>query len=145
MPPLSRIMIRAALINGWLGMTLAALLLINKGLPGVLPGNLWRWLPVHMNMLLVGWMVQLAMGVAYWIMPRLHLSERGRVQFAIAAGILLNIGVWVHGLAILLRGWIGWQAAGLILETSAVATFIFHVYPRIKTFTPSPVSRSKDS
>ena len=51
-----------------LGMTVGALLLFHKGIP--LHPALWRWLPPHLEFLLVGWTLQLAMGVAFWILPR---------------------------------------------------------------------------
>jgi hypothetical protein len=93
MPRVSVWFVRAALVYLGAGFTLGALLLTEKGL-GFSPG-LWRWLPVHFELLLVGWFVQLVMGVAYWIFPRFGMSQaaRGREELAWLALALLNAGV----------------------------------------------------
>ena len=141
MPTLSRWMVRAALLNVWLGFSIAAAMLSWKGVPQLISASVWRWLPAHINLLLVGWMVQLAMGVAYWIMPRLPFSVnvRGRFAWALAAAILLNGGVWLHVGAIIASTWIDWQpgflylqATGLILQALATLAFVIHLIPRIR-------------
>lgn len=68
MPPLSQLMIRTALLHLGIGFTLGALALANKGIP-LLPW-LWTLRMPHVHLLLAGWMVQLACGVAFWILPR---------------------------------------------------------------------------
>jgi hypothetical protein len=45
-------------------------MLANEGLAFYPP--LVRVLPIHIEMLLVGWFFQLALGVAFWILPRLQ-------------------------------------------------------------------------
>ena len=60
MPRLSIWFIRSALIYLALGFTFGALLLANKGFP-IIP-EIWRLLPAHIELLLVGWTLQLAMG-----------------------------------------------------------------------------------
>jgi hypothetical protein len=93
MPRVSVWLIRAALLHLGAGFTLGALLLANKG-TGFAPG-IWRWLPLHFELLLVGWFVQLVMGVAYWIFPRFGMTPaaRGREGLAWAAFIAVNAGV----------------------------------------------------
>lgn len=59
-----------------LGFTLGLLLLVNKGVP--IHPALWRLLPAHAEFLLLGWTLQLALGVAYWILPRFG-TRRGAV------------------------------------------------------------------
>jgi len=63
MPRLSRWAIRAALLHLGLGFTLGAMILINKGL-GVWPA-VWRWLPAHIEFLLMGWTLQLVIGMGF--------------------------------------------------------------------------------
>ncbi|HLV45033.1 MAG TPA: hypothetical protein VKY39_08745, partial [Aggregatilineales bacterium] len=63
MPRLSVWMVRASLLYLGLGFTFGALMLANKGVP--LHPRLWALLPLHAEMLLVGWAIQLAMGVAF--------------------------------------------------------------------------------
>lgn len=129
MPRLSAWLVRAALLYLAAGFLLGALLLLNKGLP--VAAGLWRWLPVHIEFLLMGWTAQLALGVAYWILPRFH-SERRREGWAVLAGALLNAGVWLVSAAALL-GWGGpWLTAGRVLELSAVLAFGWHAWPRVK-------------
>src|ERR1041384_2259329 len=72
----------AALLYLGAGFTLGALLLVNKG-SGFAPG-LWRWLPVHFELLLIGWFVQLVMGVAYWIFPRFGMTRAARGRESLA-------------------------------------------------------------
>lgn len=129
MPRLSVWFIRCALINLALGFTFGALLLWNKGLP--IHPLIWRLLPAHIEFLLVGWLVQLAMGVSYWILPRFQ-AERGRAVFAWAALWLLNGGVWLAGLSPLASAGAAAVLAGRVAEAGAAAAFALHAWPRIK-------------
>jgi hypothetical protein len=52
----------------------------------------WRLFPLHQEALLVGWLLNLAMGTAYWILPRVQHS-RGPEAPVWAALALLNGGV----------------------------------------------------
>lgn len=92
MPKLSVWALRAALLYLLAGFTFGGLLLFHKGVP--LTGALWALLPAHIEFLLVGWTLQLILGVAYWILPR-HPQEpkRGDPRLAAAAFVLLNLGV----------------------------------------------------
>jgi len=48
----------------------------------------------HVEFLLIGWTVQLTMGVAFWILPRFEGgTSRGAVGYAWLAFVLLNAGV----------------------------------------------------
>lgn len=129
MPRLSAWYVRAALLYLGLGFTLGGLLLANKGLPQ--QPLLWRLLPAHIEFLLFGWTLQLAFGVAFWILPRWR-TQRGNVRPAWAALILLNGGIWL----VVMAGW--WNgpawalASGRLLEAGAVAAFAMHAWPRIK-------------
>jgi len=49
-----------------------------------------------MEFLLLGWMVQLAMGVAFWVLPRFGVGPpRGDVRLIWLAFFLLNGGIWL--------------------------------------------------
>jgi hypothetical protein len=128
-PQLSAWLIRAALLYLGTGFTAGMLMLWNKGVP--LSPGLWRLLPLHIEFLLLGWTLQLAMGVAYWILPR-FFQTRGNVPLAVAAGVLLNLGV----LAVGLGGWLGAPGAVILLgrlaELLAAAAFALHAWPRVK-------------
>ena len=128
MPRLSVWMVRASLVYLGVGFTLGALMLANKGVP--LHPALWALLPLHIEMLLVGWVVQLAMGVAFWILPRFR-GGRPRAGLVWLAFVLLNVGLLAAGSA----AWLGGRsaaAAGRALELGAVAAFAVHAWPRVK-------------
>lgn len=92
MPRLSCWFIRASLGYLLLGFTLGGLLLANKGLDFYPPT--WGSLPVHIEFLFLGWMVQVVLGVAYWILPRLAgRAPRGDERLAAVAFVLINLGI----------------------------------------------------
>ena len=129
MPRLSVWFVRAALSYLAIGFTLGALLLANKGVP--LHPLTWRLLPAHIEFLLFGWTVQLAFGVAFWILPRWQ-TQRGDVRPAWLAFACLNTGIWL----VVLASWLAtpaWVlAVGRILQVVAMAAFARHAWPRVK-------------
>jgi hypothetical protein len=129
MPRLSQWFIRTALVNLFLGFSIGALLLAHKGVP-YWPA-LWRLLPVHVELLLIGWTAQLALGVAFWILPRFwRQPARGNERAAWVAFILLNGGVGLVSLG----AWQGVAAAifwGRMAEVGAAVAFAAAVWPRI--------------
>jgi hypothetical protein len=132
MPRLTVWFIRSALIHLALGFTFGGLILWNKGIP--LHPPLWRLLPAHIEFLLFGWTAQLAMGVAFWILPRFRTS-RGRTAPAWLALGLLHVGVWLVAIApfLPLSSWM--TLAGRLAEAGAAAAFASHAWPRIKPLT----------
>lgn len=130
MPALSRYFIWASLIYLVLGFTLGGLLLANKGI-SFYPAT-WRSLPSHIEFLFLGWMLQLVLGVAFWILPRLAGSRpRGSQRLAWLAFFLINVGIWlVVAQQIFLDQ--GPSLAGRLLEAFGAALFMVAVWPRIK-------------
>lgn len=129
MPPLSRWYVRSALIHWGLGTTLGALLLAHKGVPWA--DWLWRLLPAHQEFLLVGWVVQIGLGMALWIAPRYWGEARqqtgGRGLWALVA---LNAGVWLTAVGPLTP--VAWLTlGGRLLETAAVILGLSVLWPRI--------------
>jgi hypothetical protein len=128
-PRLSCWFVRAALIYLALGFTLGSLLLFHKGVP--LHPLVWRLLPAHIEFLLLGWTAQLALGVAFWILPRFG-GSRGDERPAWAAFVLINAGVWLAGAGA------GLAAPGVIpflgraAEVGAAVAFAVHAWPRIR-------------
>lgn len=129
MPRLSCWFIRAALIYLAVGFTFGALLLFNKGVP--LAPILWRLLPAHIEFLLLGWTGQLAIGVAFWILPRFG-AERGRPGAAYLAFFLLNIGVLLASIGPLLAVTPLLLALGRLAEVGSAVALAVHAWPRIK-------------
>lgn len=130
MPRLSRWLVRAALVYLLLGVTIGALLLTHKGLS--LDPALWRWLPAHIEFLLVGWIVQFTMGVAFWIFPRFwERPRRPRESHVRIAFVSLNLGIWlvVAGTSLGLSR--NLLFLGRLLELVAVAAAGRSFWPRV--------------
>lgn len=88
----SRLLIRSALIYLVVGSFLGMLLLINKAWN--LEADIWMLLPAHIELMLFGWVIQLTLGVAYWILPRyLQGPNRGSEKKAYMMVAFLNIGI----------------------------------------------------
>ncbi|HKV70288.1 MAG TPA: hypothetical protein VJN62_03530 [Gemmatimonadales bacterium] len=123
MPRVSVWLVRAALVYLLLGFTLGAVMLAGKGLGH----SAWiaAWIPVHVELVLVGWTLQLAMGVALWILPRFGAFGPARqVAWAWAAGGLLNTGVVLVV--------IGAPFPGRVLELGAAVAFGLSVWTRVR-------------
>lgn len=134
MPAASVWLIRAAFLHFVSGALLGAIYLAWKA-------EGWMvWVvshrSVHVEQMLVGWMVQLVIGVAFWILPR---TERADIAGAgpliwVVFG-LLNVGVIAAALgsapgyppALLL--------AGRVLEAAAAGLFAFHAWHRQRPYT----------
>jgi hypothetical protein len=146
MPRVSIFIIRTALIQLALGATLGGLLLAEKGLH-VAPW-LWTLRQGHIQMMLIGWTVQLACGVAIWILPRFDArGARGKLGLVWLGYGALNSGV---ALALIdqplrrLGGYSGldWMLplAGLLYVVAAVA-LVGHLWRRVlpfRNFAPRP-------
>lgn len=130
MPRLSRWFVRSALGYLLLGFTLGALMLGNKGIP--LSPALWRLLPAHMEFLLIGWVMQLALGIAFWMLPRfLGGAPRGSETGARAAFVLLNLGIWLVALGTVFAAPAVVRFVGRAAEVAAALAFGLHIWPRI--------------
>lgn len=129
MPRLSACFVRASLTYLLLGFTIGGLLLANKGI--MISPAIWVLLPIHIEFALVGWMIQLAMGVAFWILPRFSTgSPRGNEQLSWLAFLLVNTGILLVVLPIPGTQWPA--LAGRLLETLAVVAFVGGNWKRIK-------------
>ena len=131
MPRLSCWFVRAALAYLATGFTLGALLLANKGL-GWAP-QLWRFLPVHMELLLMGWLVQLAMGMAFWILPRFPQgATRGNETLIWLAFVLINLGIgWVVAETIFSVQ--GLVFVGRVAEIGGILLFLLGSWRRVRS------------
>jgi hypothetical protein len=131
-PRLSVWCVRAALAYLGLGFTFGALILFHKGVP--LHPQLWRLLPAHFEFLVVGWTMNLALGVAYWILPRfVHGAPRGNPLIAWAAAGLLNAGVLAASAAVV-PGLASAPIVGRVLQLLAAVLFAVHLWPRVRAF-----------
>lgn len=134
MPRLSCWLVRASLGYLLAGFTLGALILAQKGLP--LAPLAWRLFPAHLEFLLGGWTVQLAMGVAFWILPRFAGGvSRGNEAAAWWAFGLLNAGVLLAGLGPVLGAPGSLVLAGRAAEAAAAVAFAVHAWRRVRAAT----------
>jgi len=131
MPRLSRWFVRASLVYFVAGFTLGAVMLTGKA---VTWPQMSRWLMApHIEFLLIGWTVQLTMGVAFWILPRFEGGKsRGMVGAAWLAFALLNLGVLLTASEPFVHGAGFTRLSGRAAEAGAVVAFCLHAWPRIR-------------
>jgi len=122
MPSLSVWSVRASLTWLAVGALMGALILARVPLGHPEWG---AWIPAHAEIMLMGWMVQLAFGVAHWILPRQPTAEgRGLLAPVVAVVVLLNVGV-----VLVVTGHL---MVGRTLETVAALGFALQGIPRIR-------------
>jgi hypothetical protein len=130
MPKLSVWMIRTALVYLGIGILFGALLLANKGVP--YEPQVWRLLNPHIEFLIFGWMIQLAMGVAFWTLPRFSNEHRyGKTHLGWMSYVLLNGGTIITAASY----WLNASAAilvGNLLTLAAVFVYTLLIWPRVK-------------
>ncbi len=133
MPRMSVWLIRAALLHFLSGALMGSAYLCFKA------EGWFAWsvshLPVHVEVMLVGWMVQLVIGVAYWILPRPADEPRDAhapVMWAVFG--LINAGVLIAALGgdPLFPAWTG--LAGRVMEVAAAALFALHAWNRQRPY-----------
>ena len=132
MPAISVWFIRCSLAYLGVGFTIGSVILFNKAVP-VIP-SAWNFLPMHIEFLLLGFVLQLTMGVAFWIFPRLQtLTDRGHEKKAAWAFVFLNVGIWICAVSpFILVSYLPF--IGRIFQTVAVILFILNLWPRVYAF-----------
>lgn len=134
MPRVTVWIVRTAFLHLGIGITLGSYMLAAKGASFDLLAL--RWLPLHIEMLLFGWMLQLAIGVALWITPRFMKEPRyGNMPLAWLAYGSLNLGIGM----VLFGYWRTPQDFNLILlgrlmEFAALIFMFMLLWPRIKAY-----------
>lgn len=132
------VMVKASLAWMLAGFVLGGLMMVDR----VTPGDWRSWLqPTHGHMLFVGWFVQFAIGIAYWLLPRKRRPELPvgyRETLAFAGWAMLNAGLLLRVIGepmertgndgTLSITILGFSAA---LQVAAVIVFISQLWPRI--------------
>jgi hypothetical protein len=137
MPPITRLFIKTSLLYlvaaffAGLGLALRPLLdlpVIARGLS-----------PVYFHLFMVGWVMQLMVGVAYWMFPKWSKARpRGHDGLALATFWLLNTGLLVRVVAEpaqTVSAWPGWGwliVAAATLQWLAGLAFVANTWPRVK-------------
>ena len=130
MPKLSVVAVRLAFVYLAGGSTIGAVLMSRQALS--LPPAVQMFRPLHIELLLIGWLVQLAVGVGFWILPRFG-RQRGNTSLAVSAIVLLNLGLWIVA-----GGQLYWSAGSILpavgrtFEAAGALLFGLHVWQRIK-------------
>jgi hypothetical protein len=138
MDRLSAVMLRTALVWLLAGFAAGAAMLTDRAVPGE-----WRlWLaPGHAHMLFVGWFLQFAIGVAYWLLPRRRTSEHPLgygERLAFLAVFALNLGLVLRIVAEPVERTGGGSdltlallAASALLQVTAAVIFVAQLWPRV--------------
>lgn len=150
MPAISRAFVKASLIYLGLGAVIGALLLINRW---VFLGSAIGSLRVsHTQFLIVGWLTQLIMGVAWWLLPPLAIgrppggpestrrgqAQRGSSPLFWATLILLNAGILFHSISAPLYSWTQIELFNTLASISdlfllaAAITFVVNLWARVR-------------
>jgi hypothetical protein len=140
MPPIARTFVKAAFLYFLVAFLLGALMMLDSWLP------FSRWLRVmymsQLHLLVVGWITQLAIGVAYWMFPRFLKDQDPRprgpdalawfVLISLNAGLLLRFAVEPF----YLMGGQTWLAALMalagVLQALAALGFAWIIWGRIR-------------
>lgn len=141
MPRLSYWIIRCALVYLVMGFSVGTWMLLAKAMGA--PEVVGRWRPIHAELLLMGWLIQLVVGVSYWILPRLdEQNRRGYEPFVWLAVLLLNMGIWLSCAGFWMgRPWL--LAIGHWLELSGLLLYALALLPRLRR--PLPIIIMKDA
>jgi hypothetical protein len=144
MPPIARAFVKAAFLYFVVAFVLSALMMLDRWL------SFSRWLRVvyvsQLHLLMVGWITQLAIGVAYWMFPRfLKVQDsrpRGSDTLAWAVFICLNVGLLLRFVfePFYLMGPESWLAALMVLsgvlQALAAVGFGLLIWGRIRAMEP---------
>ena len=140
MPPIARAFVKAAFLYFLLAFLLGALMMLDRWLA------FSRWLKVvymsQLHLLVVGWITQLAIGVAYWMFPRFWKEQdprpRGSDALAWLVFASLNAGLLLRFLLepFYLMGPQPWLAALMalagVLQALAAIGFAWIIWGRIR-------------
>lgn len=137
MPTLSRWCIRAALLYLIGGMAMGSWMLVSEAVRGYSPGGPWP--EIHAHILLVGFLLLMVFGVAFWMFPRVQ-GQRPRREWGWLAFALINAGLLLRVLAQPIAEGAGapvvWRVllgVAAVLPVLGVIAFGISVWPRVRT------------
>jgi hypothetical protein len=144
MPPIARNLIKASFVYFVVAFLLGALMMLDDW------WNFGRWLQAvylsQLHLLVVGWITQLAIGVAYWMFPRFLKEQnprpRGSDALAWTVFVCLNVGLLLRFLVepFSLMNPQPWLSALValsgILQAVAALCFAWLIWGRIRAMEP---------
>lgn len=137
MPLLSRTFIKAGLIYFIIGLFAGVLTAAQPVLK--LPSALGAIYPVYIHLLMVGWVMQLIIGVVYWMFPKYSKEQPRRSEkLGWAVFALLNTGLIMRAIGEPLNtlrpdlhlGWV--LAISAVLQLLAGWCFVINTWSRVK-------------
>ncbi|HLR76706.1 MAG TPA: cbb3-type cytochrome c oxidase subunit I, partial [Balneolaceae bacterium] len=132
MPVQSRWMLRLSLLYLLFGAILGAIMLIQKAFP--FNAAVWVLRPVHIQLLIWGFIIQFTLGTAYYILPRyVKGSSRGSPALSWGIIIALNIGIFLNIIAAFYPG-NSLRLTGLFFQALAVAFFVWLHWNRATSY-----------
>ncbi len=137
MPPLTRWFIKAGLLY-FVAALVVGIVVSVPALSRLSPA-VTALGPVYLHLLVVGWITQLILGVAYWMFP-VYSKERprGYEGLAWATFVLLNVGLILRVVAEPLQAvqrstiWGGMLAASALLQWLAGIGYVVNIWGRVK-------------
>ncbi len=150
MPLTSRASVKASFLYLALGAMLGAIMLINRWVP--LGPAVSALRVAHVQFLVLGWLTQLIVGVAWWLLPPLPIGYQKDVLLPVRRGqalrgserpfwaalTCLNVGILLQALFEPLCSWTGIDAlsnlanlSGLLLLAAAVL-FVTNLWTRVR-------------
>lgn len=137
MPLITRLFVKTGLLYLAAAFVVGCLLALRPLLP--LPAFVAGLTPVYFHLFMVGWVMQLIVGVAYWMFPKWsRLLPRGHDGLALATYALLNIGLLLRVIAEPAQSVSDWQGWGWLIVLAALLqwlgglAFIANTWPRVK-------------
>jgi len=150
MPLTSRLTVKASIIYLALGAVLGAVLLINRWIP--LDPAIEVLRVAHVQFLVIGWLTQFIIGVAWWLFPPLAIGLRGDAPLPMRRGqsqrgsetlfwmatACLNGGILLRALSEPIHGWTRLNVfrtlvdlSGIVLLAAAVL-FVVNLWSRVR-------------
>ena len=150
MPITSRVFVKASLVYLGLGAVLGALLLINRWIP--LGAAVASLRVVHVEFLVMGWVTQFIVGVAWWLFPPLAISpasaaagpprrgqaQRGSEPLFWVTFAFLNAGILLHAVVGPLYSRTENEVLGFLVSLSglfvlvAALSFVLNMWRRVR-------------
>lgn len=133
-PTLSRWCVRVALAYLVGGMGMGSWMLILEADRGFGPGH--PWTSLHAHILLIGFLLMLVIGVAFWMFPRIHGQRPGR-EIGWLAFALINAGLLLRVPAQPLAddGTVVWRVllgVAAVLPALGAVAFMVAIWPRVQ-------------